>query len=171
MGGSTTAVLILDTVVDEKRKEMADRVAPRFPARLCTGDRNLLYLLFLPLEFDCFCFLGLMSVFVSSLFHMSLFRCPSLCLLGVASVVQWLSIPLQHVRFLLHPVDLLRPSYPVSFLGFISFRFCLSFVLIFLFVLFCCVFVTDTFAPHLLPCLVCDYLGFFSAVCGHNLYI
>ena len=43
VGRSTSAVLTLDTAVDEEgRKEMADRAA-RSPARLCSRDGKLCY--------------------------------------------------------------------------------------------------------------------------------
>ena len=54
-GGSTSAVVTLDTAVDESRKKIADRVA-RFPTRLCSRDGKLRY--YGRLEHDFFCFFG-----------------------------------------------------------------------------------------------------------------
>ena len=92
-GGSTAAVLALDTAVEESRKKMADRVA-RSPARLCSKDGKLCCCR--RLEYDVLAFLPCFLHFSSSL---SLSRNDSL--LRVASSVQQSSAPLQQVRVLL----------------------------------------------------------------------
>ena len=66
-GGSTAAVLALDTAVEESRKKMADRVA-RSPVRLCSRDGKICY--YRRLEYD-FLFLNLASYFLFLSFFLS----------------------------------------------------------------------------------------------------
>ena len=62
-GGSTAAVVTLDTAVDESRKKIADRVA-RFPTRLCSRDGKLRY--YRRLEYDFLAFLPCLLQFFFS---------------------------------------------------------------------------------------------------------
>ena len=86
-GGTTAAVLTLDTVVDESRK-MADRVT-RSPARLCSRDGKLCYYGRLEYGFLAFCLASYFS------FSPSLSR--QTVSLRVASFIQQSSFPAQQV--------------------------------------------------------------------------
>ena len=135
-GGSTTAVVKFDTVVDESRTKMADSVT-RSPARLSNRDGKLCH--YGRLEYG---FLAFVLCFLRSLFSPSLSRYVSL--LRVPSSVQQSSCTLQQeVRVLPSCVICIRPH-----LGIALFLFKYFFVVFILFLgwPFCCAPVPGTLA-------------------------
>ena len=82
-GGSTGAVVALDTVFDDSRKQMADtRRVTRFPARLCSRDGRI-WLLWTPsvrvFLLLLFCLAFYFSAFLLAYPRMSASSCSFVC--------------------------------------------------------------------------------------------
>ena len=112
-GGSTAAVVTLDTAVDESRKKMVDSVI-RLSARLCSRDRKLCY--YGHLEYD---FLAFLPCFLLFLLSPSLSRYVSL--LRAPSYVQQSSATPQQVVCILVSLYHASSRNPFCFICFVFF--------------------------------------------------
>ena len=150
-GGSTAALLTVDTAVNESRKKVADRVT-RSPTRLCSRDGKLCY--YRRLEYDfLFFFLALLPCFIVFFVCFS-----SSCCFVRAAVISSASTCCSRVICIIS--DLRIPF--VSFVIYFSW---------FLFSWLACLLCSRTrYVCILFPTLI-DEFALFCLLCPHNLYL